>query len=116
MGLRCRASEYYGLEGLGHLLKTVELIRENLKHPLVISGAVITLYNKWEKLSREVAKNLRRHFPHHIYKVEVPRSVHLAEAPSYGKPILLYKPYSAGAQAYRRLAEEVIALEHLYQG
>jgi len=109
-------SEYYGLEGLGQLLKTVQLIRENLKHPIVISGAVLTLYEKWEKLSREVSKNLRRHFPHHVFKVEIPRSVHLAEAPSYGKPIVLYKPHSAGAQAYRRLAEEVIALEHLYRG
>ena len=109
-------SEYYGLEGLGQLLKTVTLIRDNLRHPIVVSGAVLTLYDKWERLSREVGKNLRRHFPHHVFKVEIPRSVHLAEAPSYGRPIVLYKPYSTGAQAYRRLAEEVIALEHLYQG
>jgi len=104
-------SEYYGLQGLGQLLDTVALIRNNLRHPLVISGAVITLYNKWEKLSREVMKNVRRHFPHKVFKVEIPRSVDLAEAPSYNKPIILHKPKSAGALAYRRLAEEIIAEE-----
>ncbi len=107
-------SEYYGLQGLGQLLDTVALIRNNLRHPLVISGAVITLYDKWERLSRDVMKNLRRHFPHKVFKVEIPRSVDLAEAPSHNKPIILYKPRSAGALAYRRLAEEVMADEDHY--
>jgi chromosome partitioning protein len=108
-------AEHYSLEGLGQLLETIRLIRENLRHPLIISGAVITFHNKWEHLSRDVAKNLRRHFPHRVFKTEIPRSIHLAEAPSYTKTILMHKPYSTGAQAYRRLAEEVIALEYLYR-
>jgi len=107
-------SEYYGLQGLGQLLTTITLIRNNLRHPLVVSGAVITLYNKWERLSRDVNKNLRRHFPHKVFKTEIPRSVDLAEAPSHSKPIILHKPNSAGALAYRRLAEELIETEEHY--
>ncbi len=107
-------AEYYGLEGLGQLLETIHLIRRNLRHPLVISGAVITLYDKREKLAREVNKNLRRHFPHRVFNVEIPRAVALAEAPSHSKPILSYKPYSPGALAYRRLAEELMSLEFYY--
>ncbi len=109
-------AEYYGLEGLGQLLDTIKLIRDNLRHPVVISGAVITLYSKWERLSKEVSKNLRRHFPYKIFKAEIPRSVHLAEAPSHAKTILMHRPYSAGAMAYRRLAEEIIGMEHHYEG
>ncbi|MBU2101629.1 ParA family protein [Patescibacteria group bacterium] len=104
-------AEYYGMEGLGQLLRTVDLIRENLKHPIKITGALITLYDKRERLPRQVAKNLRRNFPHRVFEVEIPRSIHLAEAPSFSQPILIYNPSSSGALAYRRLAEEVIGLE-----
>ena len=107
-------SEHYGIQGLEQLLDTITLIRNNLRHPLVISGAVVTLYNKWEKLSRDVMKNLRRNFPHKVFRVEIPRSVYLAEAPSHAKPIILYKPRSSGALAYRRLAEELIETEADY--
>ena len=107
-------AEYYGMQGLGQLLETISLIRNNLRHPIVVSGAVITLYNRWERLSRDVSKNVRRHFPHKVFKVEIPRSVDLAEAPMYSKPIILHKPNSAGAFAYRRLAEEVMASEGRY--
>lgn len=108
-------AEYYGLEGLGQLLQTIQLIRENLGHPLAITGALITLYDKRERLSRDVNKNLRRHFPHRVFKSEIPRSVALAEAPSHSKPVLLYQPYSPGAIAYRYLAQEIIELENLYK-
>ena len=104
-------AEYYSLEGLGQLLETVALIETNMAHPLKIAGAVITMYDKREHLSREISKNLRRHFPHHVFEVEIPRAVALAEAPSFGKPIILYKPDSEGALAYRRLADELIAQE-----
>ena len=104
-------TEYYSLEGIGQLLETVNLIRDNLAHPIRVSGAVITMYDKREHLSREVSKNIRRHFPHHVFEVEVPRAVALAEAPSFSKPIILYRPDSPGAQAYERLAREVIAQE-----
>ncbi len=69
------------------------------------------MYDKREHLSREVAKNLRRHFPHKVFETEIPRSVALAEAPSFGKPIILYRPDSPGATAYRALAEEIISQE-----
>lgn len=107
-------TEYYSLEGLGQLLETVELIKNNMKHPLRVSGALITMYDKREHLSREVSKNIRRHFPHHVFEVEIPRAVALAEAPSFSKPIILYRPDSAGALAYERLAREIIAQEADY--
>jgi chromosome partitioning protein len=108
-------SEYYSLEGISQLLETVDLINNNLQHPLKVAGAVITLYDKRERLARDVAKNIRRHFPHKVFDVEIPRSVALAEAPSFGQTILAYRPYSAGALAYKRLAEEVIKLESQYK-
>jgi len=100
--------EYYSLEGLGQLVQTITLIRENLGHPLEVMGALLTMFDKREKLSREVAREVRRRFPHRVFDVEIPRSVSLAEAPSYRKPIMLYDPQSIGAQAYERLAREVI--------
>ena len=104
-------AEYYGMEGLGQLLRTIDLIKENLKHPLRITGALITLYDKRERLPRQVARNLRRNFPYRVFNVEVPRSIHLAEAPSFSQPILIYNPSSPGALAYRRLAQELMELE-----
>lgn len=101
-------AEYYSLEGLGQLLSTVDLIRTNLAHRLEVAGALLTMHDKRERLSRDVAKNLRRHFPHPVFNVEIPRSVSLAEAPSYGRPVLLHRPESTGAVAYRQLAREVI--------
>ena len=94
-------TEYYSLEGIGQLLETIDLIRDNLRHPLRVSGAFVTMYDKREHLSREVSKNLRAHFPHHVFEVEIPRAVALAEAPSFAKPIILYRPDSPGALAYQ---------------
>ena len=105
-------TEYYSLEGLGQLLETVELIRNNLGHPIRVSGALITMFDRRARLSRDVAKSLREHFPHHVFEVAIPRSVALAEAPSFAKPILLYRPDTKGADAYRALANEVIAQEN----
>jgi chromosome partitioning protein len=104
-------TEYYSLEGLGQLLETINLIRYNMQHSLSVTGAVITMFDKREHLSREVSKNIRRHFPHHVFDVEIPRAVALAEAPSFSKPILLYRPDSPGAIAYERLAKEIVAQE-----
>ena len=104
-------AEYYSLEGLGQLLGTVDLIRKNLGHDLKVGGALITMFDKREKLSREVVKDLRRHFPHHVFQAEIPRSVALAEATSFSKPVLLYRPDSPGALAYKRLADEIINQE-----
>lgn len=105
--------EYYGLEGLGQLLETVDMINNNLGRNLKIAGALITMYDSREHLSREVAKEVRRHFPGHVYEVEIPRAVALAEAPSFAKPVVLYAPETIGAKAYERLAREVVAQEAL---
>lgn len=102
-------AEYYSLEGLGQLLETVDLIRNNLGHDLRVAGALITMFEKRERLSREIARNLRANFPHKVFDIEIPRSIALAEAPSFAKPIALYRPDSTGADAYRRFAEELIA-------
>ena len=104
-------SEYYSLEGIGQLLETMRLVRENLGHNLRVNGALITMYDRREHLSREVARELRRHFPHPVFEVEIPRNVALAEAPSFAKPILLYRPDSPGAHAYGRLADEIVKQE-----
>jgi len=96
---------------LRQLLGTIELINKNLNHRLKIAGGLITMYDRRERLSREVTKNVRRHFPHHVYAAEIPRSVALAESPSFGKPVILYDPYSAGARAYEELAREIIGQE-----
>lgn len=107
--------EYYSLEGIRQLLETIDLVREDLGHNLKVSGALLTMYDKREKLSREVAREIRRRFPYHVYDVEIPRSVSLAEAPSYQKPIMLYAPQSSGAIAYEKLAEEIIKDKPTYE-
>lgn len=104
-------AEYYSLEGLGQLLQTIDLIKTNLRHNLKVAGALLTMYDKRERLSREVEKNLRQNFPHPVFETAIPRSVALAEAPSFSKPVLLYRPDSSGAIAYRQLAEEIIRQE-----
>ena len=103
--------EYYGLEGLSQLLETVDMINYNLGHNLKVAGALLTMYDNREHLSREVSKELRRHFIGHVYEVEIPRNVALAEAPSYGQPICFYDPASVGARAYEKLAQEIINQE-----
>ncbi|MDD4818733.1 MAG: ParA family protein [Candidatus Colwellbacteria bacterium] len=101
-------AEYYSLEGLSQLLETIEMIKSNMSHELKVAGAVITMFDRWEQLSQEVAKNLRANFPYPVFETEIPRSVHLAEAPSFNQPISIYAPNSAGAGAYRSLANEVL--------
>jgi len=101
--------EYYSLEGLSQLLQIIDLIKNNLGHPLKVAGALLTMYDKRERLSREVAREVRRRFPYYVYDTEIPRSVALAEAPSFQKPIVLYAPQSPGALAYERLAKELIS-------
>jgi chromosome partitioning protein len=109
-------AEYYSLEGIGQLLESINLIRNNLGHQISVAGALLTMHDKREKLSREVAKNVRANFPHHVFEVEIPRSVALAEAPSFAKPVVLYRPDSAGALAYRRLAGELAEQERMVAG
>lgn len=104
-------AEYYSLEGIGQLLETIDLIRRNLGHNLQVAGALLTMTDSRERLSREVAENLRRNFPHPVFETEIPRSVSLAEAPSFARPVALHRPHSNGAIAYQRLAEEILRQE-----
>jgi chromosome partitioning protein len=105
-------TEYYSLEGLGQLLETVDLINRNLNTRIKITGALLTMFNKREMLSREVSKEVRLHFPHYVFQTTIPRSVSLAEAPSFAQPIVEYDPRCSGAKAYELLAREIIAQEH----
>lgn len=104
-------AEYFALEGLGQLMNTINLIRENIKPELEIMGAVITMYDSRTKLSREVLEELYRYFPDRIFRSVIPRSIRLAEAPSFGKTILGYEPYGKSARSYERLAKEFIMRE-----
>ncbi len=101
-------SEYYALEGLGQLLNTISLVQSNLKPELGILGAVITMYDKRNRLSESVMKELYQYFPNKIFRSIIPRSVRLAEAPSYGRSILHYDPRSRGGRAYEKLAREIL--------
>lgn len=103
-------SEYYALEGLGQLLETIGLVQNNLKPELGIMGAVITMYDRRNRLSQSVMQELYKYFPNRVFRSIIPRSVRLAEAPSYGRSILHYDPKSKGAKAYERLARELLTL------
>ncbi len=108
--------EYYALEGLADLLSTIQLVNVNLKSKVAIMGALLTMYDRTSKLHRAVAKEVRRRFPGYVFEAVIPRNVSLAEAPSFGKTILQYDPYSHGAKAYRQFAEEVLKLEKMSVG
>ena len=99
--------EYYALEGLGALTRNAELVRQNLNPGLKITGFALTMYDGRTKLSHEVANEVRRHFGDLVFRTRIPRSVRLAEAPSYGQPITVFDPSSRAAIAYHRLATEV---------
>lgn len=101
--------EYYALEGLSQLIYTISLVKERLNPNLEIEGVVFTMYDARTNLSLQVVENVKGYLKQNIYKTIIPRNVRLAEAPSHGLPINIYDPRSAGAEAYRMLAEEVIA-------
>jgi chromosome partitioning protein len=100
--------EYLALEGIGHLTQTLTRIRSGLFPGLRIRGVVMTMYDSRTKLSHDVVAEVRRHFPNQVFQAVVPRSIRLAEAPSFGQPISAFAPESVGAQAYSALAREVL--------
>ncbi len=105
-------TEYYALEGLSQLLNTINLVRENLQPDLKVMGAVLTMYDKRNRLARQVIKEVQDHFPGHVFDSIIPRSVRLAEAPGFGKSILDFDAFSKGARAYKNLAREIIEMEN----
>jgi chromosome partitioning protein len=104
-------TEYYALEGLSQLLATIELVRESLQPNLKIMGALLTLYDRRNRLARQVVQEIQEHFPGPVFKSVIPRSVRLAEAPSYGKSILDFDAFSKGARAYKAVAREILERE-----
>jgi chromosome partitioning protein len=100
--------EYLALEGLGHLLKTIYLVRDRLNPRLTIAGVVLTMYDGRTNLSKQVVEEVRRYFPAYVFRTIVPRTVRLSEAPSYGETILSYAPGSVGAISYQALAQELM--------
>ena len=101
--------EYYALEGLSDLLATVRLVKRKLNPNLTMEGVLLTMFDSRTNLSLQVAEEVKRHFPGQVYATVIPRNVRLSEAPSHGKPISDYDPYSRGAEAYKLLAEEMTA-------
>jgi chromosome partitioning protein len=100
--------EYFALEGVSELLATIERVRESLNPRLALSGVVATMWDERLNLSRQVLEEIRRHFGAKVFQSPVPRNVRLAEAPSFGKPILLYDVKSKGAEAYLAIARELL--------
>lgn len=99
--------EYFALEGLGQLLRTMDLVRSYLREDLSLSGLVMTMFDSRTRLSREVVEEVRRQFGDLVLETVIPRNVKLSEAPSFGRPIGYYDPASSGAEAFRELAREV---------
>jgi len=103
--------EYFALEGLSQLLKTIDLVRVNLHPELKIGGIIFTMYDSRLILNNEVMEEVKEHFPALVFENTIPRNVRLSEAPSHGMPILFYDPTSTGSLAYEKLTNELIARE-----
>jgi chromosome partitioning protein len=100
--------EYYAMEGLTQLLKTIRLVKENLNPDLQIEGILLTMYDLRNNLSQQVADEVRAHFKGRVFSTIIPRNVKLSEAPSFGKPCILYDAESRGSQSYVELAREIL--------
>ncbi len=102
-------TEYYAMEGLSQLLHSIELVRKHLNPSLALEGIVLTMADQRNNLSRQVAEEVRQHFGAKVFEAAIPRNVRLSEAPSHGKPVLLYDISSRGAESYLALADEFLA-------
>jgi chromosome partitioning protein len=107
--------EFYALEGLGQLLQTIKKIKSTLNPSLKIAGILLTMFDRRTNLSRQVAEDATKHFRDLVFNTIIPRNVRLGEAPSFGKPILLYDASSVGARSYKALAKEIINDSPLHQ-
>jgi chromosome partitioning protein len=104
-------AEFFALEGLTQLMRTIDLVKGSLNPRLEIQGIVLTMYDKRNSLSEQVANDVRSHFGDKVYQTVIPRNVRVSEAPSFGKPALIYDLKCAGSQAYLKLAREVVTRE-----
>ena len=103
--------EFFALEGISQLMDTIDKVRESFSHELQVEGILLTMYDDRTNLTRQVADDLKDFFSDQVFSTVIPRSIRLAEAPSYGKPILMYDPRSRGAESYIKLAKEILANE-----
>jgi len=103
--------EFFALEGVSELMDTIDRIRDSFEHPLEIAGILLTMFDDRTNLTRQVASDLKEFFGDKVFRTVIPRSVRLAEAPSFGKPILAYDPRSRGAESYIQLAKEILIHE-----
>jgi chromosome partitioning protein len=103
--------EFFALEGISQLMDTIDKVREAFSHPLKIEGILLTMFDDRTNLTRQVADDLKDFFHDEVLKTVIPRTIRLAEAPSYGKPILMYDPRSRGAESYIKLAKEILENE-----
>ncbi|MEI7590255.1 MAG: ParA family protein [Deltaproteobacteria bacterium] len=106
--------EYFALEGLSYLLNTIRLVQESMNKSLIIEGIVLTMFDTRNSLAHQVAQDVRRHFGKQVFETVIPRNVKLSEAPSHGKPVMLYDVKSRGAFAYMELAGELLARHAQY--
>lgn len=103
--------EYYALEGLGQLMNTINLVQKHLNRNLQVEGVLLTMFDARTNLSIQVVEEVKKYFKNKVYKTIIPRNVRLSEAPSHGKPIIIYDAKSKGSQVYMELAEEVLGIE-----
>lgn len=104
--------EFFALEGISQLMETIDRVREGFAHPITVEGILLTMFDDRTNLTRQVADDLKEFFSNQVFSTVIPRSIRLAEAPSYGKPILMYDPRSRGAESYIKLAKEILENEH----
>ena len=103
--------EFYPLEGVAQLMNTIEIVRKNLNEKLYVQGVILSMFDGRTNLSVQVVEEVKKYFREKVYKTVIPRNVRLAEAPSYGLPIIEYDPKSKGAEAYREFADEFLGVE-----
>ncbi|WP_134216832.1 AAA family ATPase [Pelotomaculum sp. FP] len=103
--------EYYALEGLGQLMNTIQMVQQQLNPDLVLEGVLLTMFDGRTNLAIQVVDEIKKHFREKVYRSIVPRNVRLSEAPSHGKPVMVYDRRSRGSEAYQELAKEVMGIE-----
>lgn len=105
--------EFYALEGLSHLMRTIELVRSHLNAQLTIQGILLTMYDRRNKFTEQIERDVRSYFGEQVYSAVIPRNVRMSEAPSHGKPALIYDMHCSGSKAYIQLASEMLKRERL---